>query len=236
MKADYGIDAPVVVRNLTLIGVILLIVGSTVPALSWSVYSGAALVLTSLAMVLGSKVFKLGMPEKILQGVGMKGDEQVLDVGCGRGLMLIGAAKKLTSGRAVGLDLWQSVDQSGNRPEATLQNAEAEGVRDRVRVETGDAREMPFDDQTFDLVLSSWALHNIPNSDGREEAVQEIVRVLKPGGKVAIIDISVTKEYAKTLIDAGMQDVEVSGPNFLFVIPSRTVTATKPAIGGELTP
>lgn len=66
-----------------------------------------------------------------------------MDVGCGRGLLLNAAARRLTPGKAIGIDLWQSVDQSGNRPEATLANARLEGVAGLVEVKTGDMRELP---------------------------------------------------------------------------------------------
>ena len=105
-----------------------------------------------------------------------------MDVGCGRGLLLNAAARRLTPGKAIGIDLWQSVDQSGNRPEATLANARLEGVAGLVEVKTGDMRELPFEDRTIDLVVSSLAIHNIPDPADRAKAVQEIARVLKPKG------------------------------------------------------
>jgi cyclopropane fatty-acyl-phospholipid synthase-like methyltransferase len=45
-----------------------------------------------------------------------KGDEAVRDVGCGHGLMLVGAARRLTTGKATGIDIWQAEDLTGNRP------------------------------------------------------------------------------------------------------------------------
>ncbi len=49
---------------------------------------------------------------------------RVLDVGCGRGLMLISAAKRLITGTAVGVDIWDSRDQAGNRSENTFKNTQ----------------------------------------------------------------------------------------------------------------
>jgi len=111
----------------------------------------------------------------------------VLDVGCGHGLMLIGAAKRLSSGHATGIDIWQDVDQAYNSAAATLRNAELEGVT--VDVRDGDGRKIPFGGATFDVVVSSLALHNIYNATEREQALGEIARVLKPGGHAAIFDV-----------------------------------------------
>jgi ribonucleotide reductase alpha subunit len=87
----------------------------------------------------------------VLDSLKLRGDETVLDVGCGRGLLLIGAAKRLTTGKAVGVDIWNAEDLSGNRPEATLENARLERVAERVEVKDGDARRLPFADGTFDV-------------------------------------------------------------------------------------
>lgn len=73
-------------------------------------------------MVWDCKVGKLRSRDRLLDGLALRGDETVLDVGCGRGLLLIGAAKRLTTGTAVGVDIWQTEDLSGNRPEATLES------------------------------------------------------------------------------------------------------------------
>ncbi len=78
-------------------------------------------------MIWDSKVGKLWSRDRLLDALKLRGDELVLDVGCGRGLLLIGAAKRLTTGKALGVDIWNVEDLSGNRPEATLENARLEG-------------------------------------------------------------------------------------------------------------
>ncbi len=80
--------------------------------------------------------------------------------------MLIEAARQLPDGRAVGVDLWSGKDQSGNRPEATLANAAAAGVADRVEVHMGDMTALPFADGSFDVVTSALAIHNISSPEG----------------------------------------------------------------------
>jgi cyclopropane fatty-acyl-phospholipid synthase-like methyltransferase len=67
-------------------------------------------------MIWDSKVGKLWARDRLLDGLELRGDETVLDVGCGRGLLLIGAAKRLTTGKAPGVDIWQAEDLSGNLP------------------------------------------------------------------------------------------------------------------------
>lgn len=73
---------------------------------------------------------------ELLDQIPWRGDERVLDLGCGRGAVLLMAAQHLTTGRAVGVDLWKRGDQSGNAAKATQRNAAAEGVGDRVELHT----------------------------------------------------------------------------------------------------
>src|SRR5205085_3413028 len=116
----------------------------------------------------------------------------------------------LSSGRAVGIDLWQAEDLSGNRPEATMENAKIEGVADRVEVQTADMRAIPFDDATFDVILSCAAIHNLYAPADRAKALGEIARVLKPGGRVLIDDIRHYREYARHLAGRGCSVRRVS--------------------------
>jgi ubiquinone/menaquinone biosynthesis C-methylase UbiE len=171
---------------------------------------------------------------EILDESKLRGDERILDMGCGRGAVLLMAAQHLTAGRAVGVDLWRGVDQSGNSAEATRNNAVAEGVADRVELHDGDMRALPFEDDSFDRVLSSLAIHNIHGRAGRAKAVSEAVRVLRPGGRLLIADVRSTREYQEELARLGMNDIvrRRAGRQFWRGGPwamARLVTATKPA-------
>jgi ubiquinone/menaquinone biosynthesis C-methylase UbiE len=161
----------------------------------------------------------------------LRGDERVLDLGCGRGAVLIMAAKRLTTGRAVGVDLWKSFDQSGNSSEATQRNAVAEGVADRVELRTGDLRSLPFEDNSFDVIVSNFAIHNISVRDGRDKAISEAVRVLRPGGRLLIVDVRGTGRHQEQLTKLGMRDVTRRGLRWWFM-PARLVSAVKPRAGG----
>jgi cyclopropane fatty-acyl-phospholipid synthase-like methyltransferase len=188
---------------------------------------GVIFTIEGLLMIWSSRYGKLRARDRLLDGLGLTGQEHLLDVGCGRGLLLIGAARRLPDGRAVGVDLWSQVDLSGNSASATLANAAAEGVPERVEVHEGDMRQLPFADARFDAVVASLSIHNIYSVEGRRQAILEIVRVLKPGGKVALMDIRHVREYAAGLRGAGMNDVNVSGLSFWIFPPVRTVTARK---------
>jgi arsenite methyltransferase len=241
-KTDYGLDSPRMVRRLTSRALLMLAVAVVLYFVNRNSNPSAALPLAiSLAiiglsfgfaaavMTLSSRVAKIKVRDLILASIPWRGDENVLDVGCGRGLFLIGAAKYLKNGKATGIDLWNPQDLSGNSAEAALANAKAEGVDKRVKVETGDARKLPFADRSFDVVLSSLALHNISYKSERTKAVLEIDRVLKPGGYLAIFDIFYTRQYAKELEKLGFEDIRVSALTLLWCVPTRSLTARKPA-------
>jgi len=222
-RPNYGLDAPRAVRNLFIVAALGIISLITRLLGVWSRHDLIAVIARPLIgaglscgamglwMVYDSKIGKVREREDYLDKIVWRGDERVLDVGCGLGLFLIGAAKRLKTGRAVGIDLWQAEDLSGNTPSGTLNNATIEGVADKVEVHTGDARKLPFDDASFNVVLSSMALHNIYNADERQTAVCEIARVLKPGGRVLILDVRHTNQYAATLRDAGLDARCVQG-------------------------
>jgi len=235
------LDGPPIIRNFVVAGVIFIALGGILYLSLGSVQSGIATILLGWGLLVGilqllsaglmirsSKIGKLRQREKLMDLVDLHGPETVLDAGCGRGLLLNAAARRLTTGKAVGLDIWQAEDLSDNRPEVTLANAEAEGVADRVEVKTGDMQQLPFLDGTFDVAVASMAIHNIRERDGRAKAVREIARVMKPGGRVALQDFMRTDEYAQTLRDMGWVDVERSGLNFTMWPPVRVVTGRKP--------
>src|SRR5262249_31403469 len=142
-------------------------------------------------------------------------------------------ARRLTSGRATGVDLWSTRDQSGNARDVTLRNMALEGIAERVVVETGDMRALPFPSESFDVVVSSLAIHNISSQQGRAAAVSEAWRVLTPGGRLAIADIRATGRYAATLRSLGAASVARRRLGWRFwygnpIAATSLVTATKP--------
>jgi ubiquinone/menaquinone biosynthesis C-methylase UbiE len=239
-KTDYGIDAPMVLRSLTIGGVIALTAGLAVYAMVVPArpvagailsiagfFSGFCMLVQAGLMAWWSKSAKLRERERLIDALELVGNEKVLDVGCGRGLLLNGVARRLPRGMAFGIDLWQTVDQSGNSPEAALVNSKAENVADRVDVITADMRDLPFPDGSMDAVISSIAIHNVRDRDGRAKAIREIARVLKPNGRVALQDFFSAREYLKTLTDLGWKDIK-SSVIFVMLPSIRILTGRKP--------
>jgi arsenite methyltransferase len=138
-RADYGLDAPTLVRNFLLGGGALTIAGLGFLIWGFSLQGTAGNIIASIAiavlitgigflfsgtmMIWSSRSGKMHARDRLLDSLQLHGDETVLDLGCGRGLLLIGAAKRVPQGRAIGIDLWSQQDQGDNRKDATLTNA-----------------------------------------------------------------------------------------------------------------
>jgi SAM-dependent methyltransferase len=243
-QEDYGIDAPTVVRNLAAIGAVLLIVGGTTtilllldriqpgPLTRVLSINGLATAIVCLVMafwmVASSKWLKHRVARALLDARAWRGNEAVLDVGCGRGLIAVNAAKRVPRGMVTGVDIWQERDLGGNSPQAIRANAEAAGVSDRLIVDTGDARALPYTDGSFDVVASMTAIHNIRDRAGRTAAIDEAWRVTRPGGQILIFDIRHARSYAAQLRTAGAVDVRMTGPILLWGPVGWRFSATKP--------
>ncbi|TMS00466.1 class I SAM-dependent methyltransferase [Nonomuraea basaltis] len=208
---SYGFDAPWALAGL-LFGAIALVALAVVSFALDVLAAGLAFLLGGLYTLASAASYvyttrrgKFAVWAEELQR--LEGDERLLDLGCGRGAVLLMAAQRLDKGRATGIDRWRSKDQSGNGEQVTRANAEAEGVSDRVELVRGDMRDLPFADGTFDVIVSSQAIHNIPDAGGREQAVREAHRVLRPGGLMLIADFQHTPAYETTLRGLGVVDV-----------------------------
>jgi arsenite methyltransferase len=231
-KGSYGIDAPYLLP-IPAVLIVVNLVNGVVSGTVWPFLAAVVVLAFAGCGLYASRRGKFVVWAELLDQLRLRGDERILDLGCGRGAVLLMAAQHLTTGRAVGVDIWSRRDQSGNHAEATRRNAAAEGVADRVDLHTADMTALPFADDSFDLIVSNLAIHNIKGRAGRYQAIEEAVRVLCPGGRLMIADLSGTREYCTHLARLGMIDTARrslgwrlwwSGP----WRPTRLVTATKP--------
>jgi arsenite methyltransferase len=238
---NYGVDAPYVPAGLGVGGLALLGLAKlgtahrAGPVAVMSCAIGGLWFLGSASSYLyTTRVGKFARWASLIGDLRLRGDEVALDMGCGRGAVLLALAKSLPRGRVVGVDLWHTSDQSGNSVDVTRRNATLEGVADRVTLENADMRDLPFADAMFDLVVSSLAIHNIPDAAGRARAVAEATRVLKPGGRLLIADIRATGEYRDRLRTLGLSDATTRGLGWRFWyggpwVATTVACATKPA-------
>lgn len=107
----------------------------------------------------------------------------VLDVACGTGDSTVAVARAAAPGsRIVGSDI------STGMMSFVLEKARKAGVEDRVTVEQGDCEDLPYADEEFDRVTCAFGVRNFEH---KEKGLEEMHRVLKPGGKVVILELSV---------------------------------------------
>ncbi|WP_268913564.1 class I SAM-dependent methyltransferase [Lentilactobacillus sp. SPB1-3] len=148
--------------------------------------------------------------ERVVGRLHFNGDEQVLDLGTGHGAFLIEIAKRLhASGKAIGLDIWNQGDQLGNAESETQRNIDHLGVSSVTELVTGDMTSLKFEDNRFDYVVASMSIHNVKPKSSREHSIDEAYRVLKPGGKIIILDIEHIGEYRSRLQQIGIKKISV---------------------------
>src|SRR3954471_24784650 len=173
-KADYGFDgdyravsAPTVATIVGTVSAALLASAArslvrgkpVVAAAAVTGGTGALIVTTAALFIRTTRVGKFEVWAEILEGLRLRGDETLLDLGCGRGAVLLAAAKLLPEGRAIGVDIWRA-DQTDNSPTNTWANAALEGVAGRDKMPPTDNTDRPFDDDRFDVIVSSLVVHN----------------------------------------------------------------------------
>ncbi len=121
--------------------------------------------------------------------------QRVLDVACGTGRGTVGLAEAVgPQGRVEALDLTQAMlDQARLKIEKL-------GMAEQVYFKQGNAKELPYPDESFDLVYNGYMFDLIP-LDGFLPILKEFRRVLKPGGKLALVNMS-KPDARKTFYEA----------------------------------
>lgn len=159
---------------------------------------------------------KGGMMERvhrvILSHLDYSGGGRILDVGCGSGALAIRAALTWPDAEVIGLDSWGAVYNYSK--ELCEKNAAGEGVSLRCIFQYGDAKQLEFPNESFDMVISNYVYHNITGVD-RQSLLLESLRVLKKGGVFALNDdmrpslYGDMEAFAQKLLDMGYQEVRL---------------------------
>jgi len=175
----------------------------------------------------------------------LKEGEVVLDLGSGAGLDMFVASKKVgESGKVIGVDMTPAMIEKAKK------NAEELGITN-VDFRFGDIEEMPVDDNSVDVVISNCVINLAPD---KGKVFREAYRVLKPGGRVMVSDIVLSKplptevkdqvvtytgciggaildeEYLQHMRDAGFKDVKITSKagESLYGAYSAYIAGTKP--------
>lgn len=119
------------------------------------------------------------LARQVLELASPREDEVVVDLGAGTGLLSLPVARRAAAVYAV--------DYSEPMLERLLERARANGL-ENVQTVVADMREVPLEDECASVVVSSYAFHHL-RDDGKELALAEARRILRPGGRLVVCDM-----------------------------------------------
>jgi SAM-dependent methyltransferase len=224
--ADYQWRVPSSFRHMSVVGIITLIIAALLTHLgityALGIGVGAALVLhLPIVAVTVAGWFlrraRSGFINGVVNLIPWKGDEEVLDVGCGSGVLLFACIKESPTAKGTGIDIYDPYSFGGSAG-VFWKNAEIEGVKSRIDLQQVDVRTMPFDNARFDVIVSSLAMHHVGNAAEQEKATREIVRTLKPGGKIAICDVGRALDAPENVLRSAGFNVRRTGGHFFQIL------------------
>ena len=162
--------------------------------------------------------------DTLISHIDWNGEGQVLDIGCGSGALVVRLAEKYSQAKITGVDYW------GNgwdyRQKQCEENVSIEGVEDRTSFQQASASKLPFEDESFDLVVSNLTFHEVKDAKNKLDVVREALRVVKKDGRFVFQDLFLLKQYYGTpeeLIAAvkamGVKDVQFVNTSKASFIP-----------------
>jgi len=134
----------------------------------------------------------------------------VLDLGCGTGTLTIMVRQAVSNAEVIGLD--------GDNDVLAIARAKAGQERAEIRFDFGLASELPYEDETFDRVLSSLVIHHLSTSD-KKKAFSEVFRVLKHGSEFHIVDFGKPKTAYGWIVSRIISHMERADDNVKGLVP-----------------
>lgn len=161
----------------------------------------------------------------IINNLAWDGEGKALDIGCGSGSLPILLAKKYQNAQIHGIDYWGK--QWEYSQAICEKNAFLENVPNRIEFKKASAADLPFEDESFDVVVSNLVFHNIASVKDKSLLLKEALRVLKKGGKFVFQDLFLWSQvYGKpeklleTFQGWGVKNVKMINTNEMPFIPS----------------
>ena len=242
-RGNYGVDTPIVPAIQAFLALVMLQIGYTKIGRDddsqgwWLIASGGILLGIALLYLHASRRGKFRVWSRALGDLQLEGTERALDLNCQRGAVTTLVAARLSTGRVLGVDTWSRrsmlmSNRGGSEDQIARRNGVDEGVADRCEWKQADVRSLNLDGNRYDLVVSGMGIGVLPTAQQRRQAIEEAVRVTKPGGRLLIADIRHTASYAKLLRELGCQvstrpagwEAWYGGP----WLSTTLITATKP--------
>jgi SAM-dependent methyltransferase len=162
--------------------------------------------------------------ELVIANLVWNGEGSVLDIGCGNGALAISVAKRYEKAQITGIDYWGK--QWEYSQTLCEKNAELENVPNRIEFKKANAADLPFDDESFDVVLSNLVFHEVGGVKDKTEVIKEALRVLKKGGKFVFQDLFLwslvygrPEELLQTIQGWGIKDVKMKNISEMSFIP-----------------
>ena len=173
---------------------IALLVGTIAVLRGWRRWitglAGIVAVWALVALVVVNVTWGLNRPMAVPNAFLESGNGRVLDVGAGSGRAAVGVLLRRPRAHVTGVDIYSGywgIDD--NTPERFMRNARIAGAADRADARVGDMRKLPFEDQSFDGVVSSYAIDHL-NREGVERTLSEVTRVLRPDGQFLMMVVN----------------------------------------------
>ena len=148
--------------------------------------------------------------QKIASQIPQNKTVHILDVGCGTANLAIAIKKRSPKAEILGID-----------PDEKILKIAKEKIKKEkldIKLIKAFAQKLPFKKQSFDYVVSSFAVHHIP-PNLKDQAFLEMYRVLRSGGTILIIDIGEPKNLLAKITGTVFSLIESVGPNLRGFIP-----------------